>query len=233
MWQCSTFLSGLSGLVRPRRQKCSGPSQVRYKPPVVKIKSIRWCSSSRSPRAVHVWSERLVFSSSSSTAASCRRWIRRSDCPIAPPRCRRRTARRSLYCRCPHGVTTDGAAAPMCDPQDDLLADARRQHQPVEQVTAEAEIRTGQLRMAHQVDSAFPACSRGLRRSPSAASLRRPHAGQRRPTGPPATGNDAYGLLRYENHILIFDRIGFHELADWSMFRIRPAETPPSGTGLR
>src|SRR6201987_5439264 len=38
----------------------------------------------------------------------------------------------------------------MCDPQDDLLADARRQRRPVEQVTAEAEIRAGQLRMAYQ-----------------------------------------------------------------------------------
>src|SRR5271156_2005888 len=33
-----------------------------------------------------------------------------------------------------------------------------------------------------------------------------PHAGQRRPTGPPATGTDAYGLLKNENHILIFDQ---------------------------
>src|SRR5271163_2494004 len=38
----------------------------------------------------------------------------------------------------------------MCDPQDDLLADARRQRRPVQQVTAEPEIRAGQLRMTHQ-----------------------------------------------------------------------------------
>src|ERR1700733_8796558 len=33
-----------------------------------------------------------------------------------------------------------------------------------------------------------------------------PLGGHRRPTGPPATGTNAYGLLAKENHILIFDQ---------------------------
>src|ERR1700722_1921237 len=67
-----------------------------------------------------------------------------------------------------------GATAPVRDTQDDLLADAWRQCRPVEQVTAEAEIRTRQLRMAYQGRQHVAGVAR-------IAPLLRQHAGDRMP----------------------------------------------------